>query len=95
MDIFDVCPHEIVCNKPGCRKIFTGRDHLKGHMRWRGGLEKNICNWSGCEVTFSTKEHQQLHRGSHTGKKPFDCDIISAFPKKEISQHIRKITVEK
>ncbi|KZT65608.1 hypothetical protein DAEQUDRAFT_515560 [Daedalea quercina L-15889] len=93
-----------VCRWRGCMNTFPTCDELTAHITAEhvgAGKAQYECHWEGCtrhgEKGFSSKQKILRHLQSHTGHRPFQCEICSQFFSEAatLAQHKRRHTQEK
>ena len=65
-----------------CEKRFTRKFRLRVHLSIMHSEIVGIpkipwykCDFQDCDKIFSEKGNLQVHKRSHTGEKPFNCDL--------------------
>ncbi|KAF6761675.1 zinc finger protein [Ephemerocybe angulata] len=95
-------PHR--CDWQGCGSMFTSSDELTAHLTSAhvgGGKARYECFWDGCdrygERGFSSKQKICRHLQSHTGHRPFQCQLCQQnfSEAATLQQHMRRHTQEK
>lgn len=95
-------PHR--CDWQGCGSVFTSSDELTAHLTSAhvgGGKARYECFWDGCdrygERGFSSKQKICRHLQSHTGHRPFQCQLCQQnfSEAATLQQHMRRHTQEK
>ncbi|KAG6334185.1 hypothetical protein ID866_4900 [Astraeus odoratus] len=92
------------CKWEYCSQTFDSSDKLTNHiasMHVGSGKAHYDCFWEGCtrngENGFSSKQKISRHLQSHTGHRPFQCNIcLQNFSEAAtLQQHMRRHTQEK
>ncbi|KAF9193886.1 small nuclear RNA activating complex, polypeptide 3 [Haplosporangium sp. Z 767] len=91
------------CRWKGCNKSFPNFDSLTSHLSEDHigmGKSEYVCEWEGCERNgrgFSQRQKAMRHIQTHTGDKPYQCQICrKRFTEANImAQHMRTHTGEK
>ncbi|KAF9357819.1 zinc-finger protein [Mortierella sp. NVP85] len=92
-----------VCRWRGCNKVFANFDSLTAHLSEDHigmGKSEYVCLWQGCdrnERGFAQRQKAMRHIQTHTGDKPYQCQICQKrFSESNImAQHMRTHTGEK
>ncbi|KAG0223854.1 hypothetical protein BGW42_005512 [Actinomortierella wolfii] len=92
-----------VCRWKGCGRVFDSFDSLTTHLsedHIGTGKSEYRCEWEGCERNgrlFSQRQKAMRHIQTHTGDKPYQCQICrKRFSEANImAQHMRTHTGEK
>ncbi|EAU90553.1 zinc finger protein 169 [Coprinopsis cinerea okayama7 len=92
------------CGWKGCNAVFTSCDELTSHLNVAhvgSGKAHYECFWEGCnrngEQGFSSKQKICRHLQSHTGHRPFQCQIChqNFSEAATLQQHMRRHTRER
>ncbi|XP_066940293.1 uncharacterized protein [Macrobrachium rosenbergii] len=65
-------PKTIPCKAKGCKKVFSSVSLMRCHYRYHLN-QKFTCD--KCGQSFSTESYMQKHILSHSGEKPFKCEV--------------------
>ncbi|CDO73268.1 hypothetical protein BN946_scf185008.g30 [Trametes cinnabarina] len=97
-------PSAHVCKWADCGQSFSSCDTLTEHIasvHIGSGRAHYDCFWSGCtrngESGFASKQKISRHMQSHTGHRPFQCDVCKQnfSEAATLAQHMRRHTQEK
>ncbi|RDB23741.1 Zinc-responsive transcriptional regulator ZAP1 [Hypsizygus marmoreus] len=92
------------CQWQSCQQCFDTFEDLTSHItavHVGGGKARYDCFWEGCNRNgsngFSSKQKICRHLQSHTGHRPFQCDICQQHFSEAatLQQHMRRHTQEK
>ncbi|KZT27874.1 hypothetical protein NEOLEDRAFT_1130360 [Neolentinus lepideus HHB14362 ss-1] len=92
------------CKWQGCGRSFKDCDELTTHITGihvGSGKSHYDCHWEGCnrhgENGFASKQKICRHLQSHTGHRPFQCDVCKQnfSEAATLQQHMRRHTQEK
>ncbi|KAF9052352.1 hypothetical protein BDZ89DRAFT_939604 [Hymenopellis radicata] len=98
------CSGSHVCHWQGCGQSFTTCDDLTAHLNVvhvGSGKAHYDCYWKGCKRHgsngFASKQKICRHLQSHTGHRPFQCEICKQnfSEAATLQQHMRRHTLEK
>ncbi|KAF8557814.1 hypothetical protein OG21DRAFT_1406600 [Imleria badia] len=98
------CSGTHTCKWKECTETFSSCDDLTTHIasvHIGGGKAHYECFWEGCnrhgETGFSSKQKISRHIQSHTGHRPFQCQVCnqSFSEAATLQQHMRRHTQEK
>ncbi|RXW22145.1 hypothetical protein EST38_g3724 [Candolleomyces aberdarensis] len=93
-----------LCNWLDCEACFSSSAELTEHLTAEhvgGGKARYDCFWKGCdrhgERGFSSKQKICRHLQSHTGHRPFQCELChqNFSEAATLQQHMRRHTQEK
>ncbi|KZT10085.1 uncharacterized protein LAESUDRAFT_722235 [Laetiporus sulphureus 93-53] len=93
-----------VCRWTGCGQTFPSCDELTAHIAMThvgGGRAHYDCHWDTCsrhdDHGFASKQKILRHLQSHTGHRPFQCEICrqNFSEAATLAQHMRRHTQEK
>ncbi|KAI8996548.1 hypothetical protein BD414DRAFT_512920 [Trametes punicea] len=97
-------PSAHVCKWTGCGQSFSSCDSLTEHIASAhigSGRAHYDCFWEGCnrhgENGFASKQKISRHMQSHTGHRPFQCNVChqNFSEAATLAQHMRRHTQEK
>ncbi|KZS94448.1 hypothetical protein SISNIDRAFT_453368 [Sistotremastrum niveocremeum HHB9708] len=92
------------CAWEGCQETFATCEDLTNHIssvHVGTGKAKYECHWTGCDrhdaAPFSSKQKILRHIQSHTGYRPFQCELCKQnfSEAATLKQHMRRHTQEK
>ncbi|EJU03560.1 hypothetical protein DACRYDRAFT_21110 [Dacryopinax primogenitus] len=96
---------EHVCEWQNCNAVFSSAAELMHHLtNYHVGSGKNEywCRWRGCDRNsegraFASKQKILRHVQSHTGYRPYECDVCHQFFSEPatLQQHKRRHTNER
>ena len=67
--------HKIACEFEGCNKSYCSSFNLKRHIEsCHMGIRKFKCET--CGKNLSSKQNFLDHKNTHTGEKPYVCDVF-------------------
>ncbi|KAF8449054.1 hypothetical protein L210DRAFT_2643774 [Boletus edulis BED1] len=98
------CSGTHVCKWKACTQTFLSCDELTNHIasvHIGGGKAHYECFWEGCHRHgtngFSSKQKISRHIQSHTGHRPFQCQVCNQnfSEAATLQQHMRRHTQEK
>ncbi|KAG9312960.1 hypothetical protein JVU11DRAFT_6396 [Chiua virens] len=98
------CSGTHACKWNGCTESFSSCDDLTAHIasvHIGGGKAHYDCFWEGCNRHgtngFSSKQKISRHLQSHTGHRPFQCQICNQnfSEAATLQQHMRRHTQER
>ncbi|KAI9464181.1 hypothetical protein HD554DRAFT_2122369 [Boletus coccyginus] len=98
------CSGTHACKWKACSQTFSSCDDLTAHItsvHIGGGKARYECFWVGCNRHgtngFSSKQKISRHLQSHTGHRPFQCQLCnqSFSEAATLQQHMRRHTREK
>lgn len=75
-----------------CQKVFTSRAHAKGHEKnVHQGNKTHVCDWPECGKAFATPWTLRVHRHTHTGDKPFQCELCGFMSRQKngLNYHLK------
>ncbi|KDO35607.1 hypothetical protein SPRG_00451 [Saprolegnia parasitica CBS 223.65] len=65
-----------VCSFEGCNKRFTQSSNCTAHIRSAHyGVKAYACTFPGCSKRYSHSTSLKEHSYTHTGNRPFVCDV--------------------
>lgn len=97
-------PGDHPCKWQSCGQIFASSDELTAHIasvHIGSGRAHYDCFWEGCsrngDSGFSSKQKISRHLQSHTGHRPFQCQVCQQnfSEAATLQQHMRRHTHEK
>lgn len=66
--------HRVNCEYKGCNKTYCSSFNLKRHIEsYHKGVRKFHCETCGRQL--SSKQNYMDHKNTHTGNKPYTCDV--------------------
>lgn len=73
-----------------CQKVFKNLQGRLDHSACRLGIIPYKCNFENCGRTFNKSSHFEYHKRTHTGDKPFECDLCKKkfIQKNKLSRHL-------
>ncbi|KAN0088502.1 hypothetical protein V8E55_005559 [Tylopilus felleus] len=98
------CSGTHICKWKACTQTFSSCDDLTNHItsvHIGGGKAHYECFWEGCNRHstngFSSKQKISRHIQSHTGHRPFQCQVCNQnfSEAATLQQHMRRHTQEK
>lgn len=98
------CTLSHLCHWNGCHKAFHGCTELHEHLvseHIGSGKAQYECFWGNCprngDKAFSSKQKVLRHLQSHTGHRPFLCNLCGLYFSESatLQQHMRRHTSEK
>ena len=75
-----------------CREAFPRRDYLKSH-KYKNHATELPQNCNVCKYSCEKKMTMEIHKRSHTGEKPFQCETCPQWfsSKSGVLSHTKKI----
>ena len=76
-----------------CVKAFAKQPELKTHSAIHSDKRSFICDFGGCDKTFNLSQSFRVHKVTHSGLKPFQCEICENWfsAKKGLRSHIQGV----
>jgi len=74
-------PHSVVVLVQGCTKLFRDNSSMRKHLHTHGP-RVHVC--AECSKAFIESSKLRRHQLVHTGEKPFQVSIYTAFSKNRI-----------
>ena len=79
------------CTWQGCDSEFVTRRDMVAHVNfYHKGIKNYQCTWPYCEASFKDSNRLKHHYYTHTGERPYKCDVCDASFKQAPHLHKHK-----